>query len=254
MPATGAPRQHHRRLHSDELRRLVADYVAGVEVIELAKRYRVSRQTVFEHMRRLGAPKRNPRLSPAEVQQAAGMYSAGGSLATIGKVLGVDPGTVSRALVKIGVTMRLSCVARVPIDRTPIPGPVIRWAELQGVQITLRLRTFTMQQPCTRPGSPAASIARALGVDGNTVYLASGRSGKAGYTQSAQSLKLEDSRGELRDWSQTGLAKANNPLYARGVADREFSMEEASPEPPVWAHVSPNPALRTACRSLDNWD
>jgi len=41
----------------------VADYVAGVEVIELARRYGIARQTVPEQMRREGDPRRHPRLS-----------------------------------------------------------------------------------------------------------------------------------------------------------------------------------------------
>jgi hypothetical protein len=106
IPETRPPRQHQRRLRPDELARLVADYLAGVEVIELARRYGMARQTVFDQMRREGVPRRNPRLSAVDIEKAAELYRADDSLATIGEVFGVDPGTVRRALIKLGVPMR----------------------------------------------------------------------------------------------------------------------------------------------------
>jgi hypothetical protein len=63
------PRQHQRRLRQDELDHLVADYLSGVKVKELAERYRITRQTVLEHVRRQGLPRRHPRLSPDEVNE-----------------------------------------------------------------------------------------------------------------------------------------------------------------------------------------
>jgi hypothetical protein len=106
MPETRPPRQHQRRLRPDELARLVADYVAGVEVIELARHYGIARQTVLQQMRREGVPRRHPRLSADDTEKAAGLYGTGDSVATIGGVFGVDPGTVRRALMKLGVPMR----------------------------------------------------------------------------------------------------------------------------------------------------
>jgi len=84
----------------------VADYVEGVEVIELARRYGIARQTVLEQMRREGVARRHPRLSVDDTERAADLYRAGDSLATIGDVFAVDPGTVRRALMKLGVPMR----------------------------------------------------------------------------------------------------------------------------------------------------
>ena len=106
MHETKPPRQHQRRLRPDELGRLVADYVAGVEVIELARRYGIARQTVLEQMRRQGVPRRHPRLSADDAERVADLYRSGDSLATIGGVFDVDPGTVRRALMKLGVPMR----------------------------------------------------------------------------------------------------------------------------------------------------
>ena len=51
-------------------------------------------------------PRRHPRMSADDTEKAAGLYRAGDSLGTIGEVFGVDPGTVRRALIKLGVPMR----------------------------------------------------------------------------------------------------------------------------------------------------
>ena len=99
-------RQHQRRLRQDELGHLVAEYLSEVKVKELAERYGITRQTVLERMRRLGVPRRHPRLGPDEVNKACDLYRSGKSLADIGAVFSVDPGTVRRALTKVGVPMR----------------------------------------------------------------------------------------------------------------------------------------------------
>jgi hypothetical protein len=47
------PRQFQRRLRAEDLAQLKADYLTGVPVIDLAKRYGIARQTVIERMRRI---------------------------------------------------------------------------------------------------------------------------------------------------------------------------------------------------------
>ena len=113
MPETRLSRQHQHRLRPEEQDRLVADYVVGVDVVELARRYGIARQTVLEQMRRQGVPRRHPRLSADDTELAAGLYRAGDSLATIGEVFGVDPGTVRR-----GSDQAWSPDARLPRSRT----------------------------------------------------------------------------------------------------------------------------------------
>jgi Helix-turn-helix domain len=100
------PKQHQRRLRPNELEQLAADYLAGIEARTLAERYGIARQTVFDHVRRKGLRRRYPRLGPGDVDEARHMYLSGMSLATIGDHLGVDPGTVRRALIPIGVATR----------------------------------------------------------------------------------------------------------------------------------------------------
>jgi uncharacterized protein YjcR len=85
---------------------LTADYLAGVKVKVLAERYGITRQTVFDHIRRRGIPRRSPGLGPDEVDEARGLYESGKSLATIGGLLGVNAETVRLTLTKAGVSMR----------------------------------------------------------------------------------------------------------------------------------------------------
>jgi transposase-like protein len=105
--ATGvAPRQRQHRLRPQELEQLTSDYRSGVAVNDLAARYDIDRHTVIEHMRRQGVPRRYPRLGEDEVREAIRIYQSGASLAATGHRLGVDPGTVSRALQKAGMSLR----------------------------------------------------------------------------------------------------------------------------------------------------
>ena len=113
--ATGvAPKQRQHRLRPQELEQLTADYRSGVAVNDLATQYDLNRDTVIEHMRRQGVPRRYPRLGETEVREAISLYYSGESLAKIGKQMDVDAGTVGRALHKTGVVLR-DCHGR----RTP---------------------------------------------------------------------------------------------------------------------------------------
>ena len=110
IPATSAetlpPRQKQRRLRLDDLEQLRAAYLAGAAVADLAGRFGITRQTVLKHARRMGLPRRHPKLSPREAAQAVDLYSDGYSLAKVGAALGVDPTTVWRALDRAGVSAR----------------------------------------------------------------------------------------------------------------------------------------------------
>jgi len=99
-------KQHQRRLRPEDVERLSVDYLAGAKVTDLAQRFGITRQTVLDHVRRLGLPRRHPKLVAEEVAQAAQLYEAGNSLAVVGSALDVDPGTIRRALVGAGVSIR----------------------------------------------------------------------------------------------------------------------------------------------------
>lgn len=52
-------RQNQNRLAVAELERLASDYRSGVPVREIAAKYRINRNTVNEHARRMGLPRRH---------------------------------------------------------------------------------------------------------------------------------------------------------------------------------------------------
>jgi len=99
-------KQHQRRLRPEEVERLSVDYLAGAKVTDLAQRFGITRQTVLEHVRRLGLPRRHPKLGAKQAALAAHLYEAGNSLAVVGIALEVDPGTIRRALAGAGVSIR----------------------------------------------------------------------------------------------------------------------------------------------------
>jgi hypothetical protein len=78
---------------------------------DLAKKYRIGRQTVTLITQRAGARPRYPALLPEEVKQAAELYKSGLSLAVVGEHFDVNASTVRSAVVAIGVAMRGTAMA-----------------------------------------------------------------------------------------------------------------------------------------------
>lgn len=96
-----------RRLSSEEIDELVAAYVDGDLLSDIAARHGVHRTTVIEHAARRGAPRRSDdRWSDDELQTAADLYAAGASLATVGQRFGVDPATVANRFRRAGLPVR----------------------------------------------------------------------------------------------------------------------------------------------------
>jgi len=102
----GTRKQVHRRLRLAEIEELVAGYLAGATVYQLATRFRIHRATASLLLERQGVARRNRPLSPAQIDQAIELYATGQSLANVGRQLGCDANTVRLALVKGGVRMR----------------------------------------------------------------------------------------------------------------------------------------------------
>ncbi len=89
---------------------LVADYLDGQSVRQLAVSWRIHRTTVLDHLERHGVPRRaNVRkMTDQQVEEAAQLYGAGNSLIVLGRTYGVDAGTVGRELSQVGVNLRPS--------------------------------------------------------------------------------------------------------------------------------------------------
>ena len=95
-----------RPLPTEQADELVAAYVAGDSVHDLSQRFRVSKETVNQIVRRRGIPPRPRGLSPEQIDEAAQLYRGGLSLAAVGKRLDVDARTVQRRLQERGVPIR----------------------------------------------------------------------------------------------------------------------------------------------------
>ena len=93
-------------LSAAEVDRLVADYMAGVGVGELAERYGVRRATVAAHLRRRNVLRRRPGLDVNEQAESVRLYRDGMSLRAIGQRMGVDRKVVRALMVTAGVAIR----------------------------------------------------------------------------------------------------------------------------------------------------
>jgi len=105
VPRDGS-RQVQRRLPPEEIEELVASYLAGVTAIARADKYSIHRTTVLALLERHQVSRRGRVLTPDHIEQAVSLYASGGSCASIGKELQVNPETIRQALLKAGVAMR----------------------------------------------------------------------------------------------------------------------------------------------------
>lgn len=104
--STSAPeRQRQVHLPAQRQRDLIEQYKAGATQRELAGQYGVHRTTVTKILQRHGVEARRG-LHPDLIDEAVRRYEDGQSLATVGRALGADPGTIKARLVERGVTMR----------------------------------------------------------------------------------------------------------------------------------------------------
>lgn len=95
-----------RPLAAEKTKELVAAYVAGDPVRDLADRFQISHETVNQIVRKRGIPLRPRGLSAEQIDEAERLYTDGWSLARIGGHFGVDARTVHRRLIERGVPMR----------------------------------------------------------------------------------------------------------------------------------------------------
>jgi hypothetical protein len=101
-------RQTQIRLGPADIERLIAAYADGNSVLRLATGFDIHRTTVLAHLERNGVPRRRsgPKLSDADVDEAAILYRDGLSLELIGHRFLVAPDTVAKALRHLGAQIR----------------------------------------------------------------------------------------------------------------------------------------------------
>jgi hypothetical protein len=107
-PKSPTPRVHavHRRLSTDTIQQLIADYQAGTPSTQLMVTYSLGKGTVLRLLREHGVQLRHQRMTPTDVAQAIQLYQAGNSLAAIGTKLGYDHAAIWQALKRAGVPRR----------------------------------------------------------------------------------------------------------------------------------------------------
>jgi hypothetical protein len=74
---TTGRRQVQRRLTPEEVKQLVAEYQAGDNMVQLAKRWHLHRTTVTDHLRRTGVPVRQRGIPAELLDEAIRLYEEG---------------------------------------------------------------------------------------------------------------------------------------------------------------------------------
>lgn len=97
-----------RRLAEAEVDELVARYVAGSAIDELARVFEVNRTTVISHLDRRDIPRRRVvrKMTDRMVAEAARRYGQGLSLKAVAEEFGVDARTLARELRRADVPIR----------------------------------------------------------------------------------------------------------------------------------------------------
>ena len=97
-----------RRLTDANIKHLVEDYVGGLSINALARRFRIHRTTVMNHLESRGVQRRRNARKPsaAKVALAAGRYANGLSLASVAKEFGVNEATLTREFHAAGIPIR----------------------------------------------------------------------------------------------------------------------------------------------------
>ena len=102
QPAPRGARRISRQVHGE----IVEGYESGLAVIDLARKYNISKTTVIGHLNRDAVTRRPRSMSTEQIDQAQAMYIRGLSLANIGGQLGFDSTTVLKELRKRNVRTR----------------------------------------------------------------------------------------------------------------------------------------------------
>lgn len=93
-------------LDAGQVDELVAMYVAGRTMQEIAERFRVHRTTVAIHLRRRSVPVRQGKLTGGQIAEIGTIYEQGFTLAEIGVRFDVGQDTARRAVLEAGGTIR----------------------------------------------------------------------------------------------------------------------------------------------------
>ena len=111
-----------RRLATAILDHLVEDYVGGLSINALSRRFGIHRTTVMNHLESRGVQRRRNirKLSSADVALAAGHYAKGLSLVSVAKEFEVNQATLTREFRAAGIPTRprRGCAVQAESSRT----------------------------------------------------------------------------------------------------------------------------------------
>jgi DNA-binding CsgD family transcriptional regulator len=107
---TPPPRELQRqlRLAEDQVKQLIDQHGLGLTVRQLASQFGINRETVLEHLKRAGVPRRpNVRkMTDAQVVEAGRIYRDGVSLLHTAERFGVSERTIRTELARAGEPIR----------------------------------------------------------------------------------------------------------------------------------------------------
>lgn len=92
----------HKRVHQmreHEIDRLVLEYKKTRNMRQIAREFRVSRETVAKHLRSRGVDT-SKGMKPADIAKAKELYAQGMGSGRIGRMLGFDNKTILKAVAK----------------------------------------------------------------------------------------------------------------------------------------------------------
>lgn len=89
-----------------ESERLAADYVNGMRVVELSRKYGLHRSTVYRHLQKHGLERRSYPLDDVGVDRARELYETGYTLAEVAEFVGSSCRTVRETFVARGISRR----------------------------------------------------------------------------------------------------------------------------------------------------
>jgi DNA-binding CsgD family transcriptional regulator len=101
------PRQVHPRLSAKDHEQLIAEYGAGASMLALAKRWKLHRTTVAEHLRHAGIEVRQRGIPANHLNEAIQLYGEGWSCQRLARRYDCDAETVRQTLKRAKVTLRL---------------------------------------------------------------------------------------------------------------------------------------------------
>lgn len=102
------PVQRQTRLSDEKVAALMQEYLAGSQIVDLARSYGINRKTTTALLRKnnVAMRPRYPVMDSDQIEEAARRYDSGSSFSSLAKTYRVHPATLKKYLVEAGVVPR----------------------------------------------------------------------------------------------------------------------------------------------------